>query len=183
MELRRKLSGYHAMAREKILEDIRIQIGISEDWRAEYSQNEPLRRRFFMLNREQLREVADAGIEIGAHTLSHPVLSQMPRELALEEILASRCRLEQALGRTVWALAYPFGNGESVGIRETGLAARAGFSCAFMNVADGAPNLFSFPRIHVSSEMTVPEFEAHISGLHQSIRKRFLAAPAAQPVA
>jgi peptidoglycan/xylan/chitin deacetylase (PgdA/CDA1 family) len=182
LELRRQLSAFDTCTRLSILRDMRIQLGIAEDWRSEYSQNEPLRRRFFMLDRDQLHQLADAGITIGAHTMSHPMLSQMPEDLAFRETAESRRQLEKELGREVWALAYPFGNGEAVSAREADLARRAGFSCAFMNVENTpAANTFALPRIHVSADMGVSEFEAHVSGFYRSLRARTLRVAAGNP--
>jgi hypothetical protein len=42
-----------------------------------------------------------------------------------------------------------------------------------------AENKFAFPRVHVSLNTTVAELDAHLSGLHQSIRGRFAAAGSA----
>ena len=82
-------------------------------------------------------------------------------------------RLESALGKEVWALAYPFGNVEAVSRREPELAARAGFKCAFMNVEDGAADAwFAFPRIHVSCATTLAELEAHVSGFYRLMREK-----------
>lgn len=175
LELRRRLSAFDLHRRMEILEDMRIQIGISADWQAEYSQNESLRRRFFMLNREQLQVLANAGIVIGAHTLSHPMLSQMTDDLALREISESRSKIEEAIGTKVWALAYPFGNDEAVRPREAMLARRAGFECAFLNVEAGSGDKFMLPRIHVSADMTLAELEAHVSGFYRAVRGKALA--------
>jgi peptidoglycan/xylan/chitin deacetylase (PgdA/CDA1 family) len=178
-EMIRRLSAFDAGRRNQILEDMRTQLGISEDFESEYSQNQANRRRFFMLNLAELRELADAGMTIGAHTLSHPMLSQMPEDLALQEISQSRAGLEAALGKPVWALAYPFGNSEAVSAREPELAKRAGFRCAFMNVEDATSNsnkdrALAFPRIHVSSTTTPAELEAHVSGFYRAVREKYL---------
>lgn len=167
----RVLSRFEAQQREQLLCEIRTQLGISETWDSEYSQTESLRRRFFMLNASQSRELARAGVTIGAHTLSHPMLSQMPDQLAHEEMVESRVRLENATGEPVWALAYPFGDVESVGVREPELARRAGFQCAFINTeSEMADGCFAVPRIHVSSRTSVTELEAYVSGFYRSLR-------------
>jgi peptidoglycan/xylan/chitin deacetylase (PgdA/CDA1 family) len=178
-EMIRRLSAFEAGARNHMLGDMRTQLGISEDFESEYSQNQANRRRFFMLNVAELRELADAGMTIGTHTLSHPMLSQMPENLALQEISQSRAGLEAALGKLVWALAYPFGNAEAVSAREPELAERAGFRCAFMNVEDATKNsnkdmALAFPRIHVSSTTTPAELEAHVSGFYRAVREKYL---------
>ena len=75
------------------------------------------------------------------------------------------------------ALAYPFGDPASVTGREQEMAERAGFSCAFLNVGGGfgAPMpRYALPRVHVTGEMNLGEFEAHVSGFYRSLRERFL---------
>jgi peptidoglycan/xylan/chitin deacetylase (PgdA/CDA1 family) len=130
-----------------------------------------------MLSLAEVKRLAAEGMSIGAHTLSHPVLSQLPPGVAWREISESRIGLEKALGRPIWALAYPFGDVGSVTRREMGMAERAGFTCAFMNVGGGlgAPTVrFALPRVHVTASMSLAEFEAHISGFYRSVRQRFL---------
>ena len=69
---------------------------------------DPLRRRFLMLNAVGIAGAGGGGHGVGAHTLTHPVLSQLSPEAAWAEISESRCKLEQVIGKPVWALAYPF---------------------------------------------------------------------------
>jgi len=168
-----KLSRLDASSRNQLLKDLRTQISISENWESKYSHNAPLRRIFCMLNATELRKLVEAGVSIGAHTMSHPMLSKMPADLAFEEIAQSRMCLEQALGIEVWALSFPFGNSEAVSARESDLARQAGFKFAFMNVENASSgDYFSFPRVHVSAGMSLAEFEAHVSGFYRSIRHR-----------
>lgn len=168
------LSSFPAAVRESALEDVRTQLGISETWESSYSQEEPLRRRFFMMNVHDMKELSQAGVAIGAHTLSHPMLSRMAEKAAYSEMKESRSELERALGRPVWALAYPFGNRGAVSDREPELAARAGFKCAFTNMEiNWSGDGFLFPRVHVSNGTQVHELEARIAGLHHALRMRF----------
>jgi peptidoglycan/xylan/chitin deacetylase (PgdA/CDA1 family) len=175
-ELVKKLSQFDQMNRTEILGRIREQLGISPDWISKYIDEPILARRFLMLNVLELRQLADAGMCIGAHTLSHPVLAQAPEELAWSEIFESRSNLETALGRMIWALAYPFGDAASVTQREREMAERAGFKCAFLNFGGGlgtAKPQFGLPRVHVTANMSIAEFEAQVSGFHQSLRQLF----------
>lgn len=58
----------------------------------------------------QVGEVRDAGMPIEAHTRSHPFLTRIADDAALEdEILGGKRMLEQKLGVTVRYFAYPFG--------------------------------------------------------------------------
>ena len=56
------------------------------------------------------------------------------------------------------------------------MAEQAGFACAFLNVGGGFGSeiaRFALPRVHVTGEMSVAEFEAHLSGFYASLRRRF----------
>jgi peptidoglycan/xylan/chitin deacetylase (PgdA/CDA1 family) len=153
-----------------------MQLGLSERWDAEYHEDPVLSRRFSVLNQSELRQLAGAGMCIGAHTLSHPMLSQSLQNEAWREISESKRNLERALGREIWALAYPFGDSSSVTSREVQMAKQSGFKSAFLNVGGGfgteTPK-FALPRVHITAKMSLVEFEAHISGFHRSLRKMF----------
>jgi len=171
----KKLSQYDQPEREKFIETSRVQFGLPDEWNADQTNDEAQRRRFSLLNRSQLRQLVDQGMSIGSHTLNHPMLSQQTSELAWKEISESRSLLESAIGKPVWALAYPFGDPASVTAREMQMAEQAGFECAFMNVGGGfGPALprFGLPRVHVTSGMSLPEFEAHVSGFYSTLRTR-----------
>src|ERR1700722_2067292 len=117
---------------------------------------------------------------IGAHTLTHPVLSQLPPELAWSEIAESRARLESALGREVWAFAYPFGDAGSVTPRVVAMTKQAGFDAAFMNMGGGLGSslpLHAIPRVHVNAGMSLSEFEAHVSGFYETLQRRVRGSP------
>jgi peptidoglycan/xylan/chitin deacetylase (PgdA/CDA1 family) len=135
------------------------------------------RMRFALMTKADLQELTESGMSIGAHTVSHPLLSKQNSVLAEYEIGESRRVLEDALGVPIWCMAYPFGHSGSATQREFDLAKSAGYECAFRNV--GGPvaagsQLFALPRIHVTPEMRLSELEAHVSGFHwklsQSVR-------------
>jgi peptidoglycan/xylan/chitin deacetylase (PgdA/CDA1 family) len=131
-------------------------------------------KRWRLLNISELRRLADAGMSIGAHTISHPILSLCSEEEARREIQESKTLLERALGRTAWAFAYPFGNPATMGEREVSLATDAGFACGFLNVEhwhDLQWGPLALPRTHVSMNTTLPEFAAHLSGLHARLQR------------
>jgi peptidoglycan/xylan/chitin deacetylase (PgdA/CDA1 family) len=62
-----------------------------------------------MMTSEQVRALRAAGMEIGAHTMSHPILADIPLAQARHEMAASRARLEQITGAPVRLFAYPNG--------------------------------------------------------------------------
>ena len=106
-----------------------------------------------------------------------PPAARVKVTASLATIEKAKEDLEQALGKSVWALAYPFGGPESVTKRELEMAERAGYQCAFLNFGGGfgaeTPR-FAWPRVHVTSEMSLAEFETHVSGFYRWIRKRLL---------
>jgi peptidoglycan/xylan/chitin deacetylase (PgdA/CDA1 family) len=67
---------------------------------------------------------------IGAHTMNHLLLKELPIEIAKEEIYSGRSRLEEKLGVKVHHFAYPFGGKAAAGFREFQLVREAGFKSA-----------------------------------------------------
>jgi peptidoglycan/xylan/chitin deacetylase (PgdA/CDA1 family) len=57
----------------------------------------------------EVREMDQAGLEIGAHTLTHPDLTRLTATQIASEVLESRARIEDRLGVPVSSFAYPFG--------------------------------------------------------------------------
>ena len=133
------------------------------------------RRHFSLLTQAELQQLVAAGMTIGAHTLTHPILTQLSPELAWAEIVESRARLESVIGKPIWAFAYPFGDETSVSPRVIAMVKQACFDAAFVNTGGGlGADLppFAIPRVHVNAGMRLAEFEAHISGFHESLRRR-----------
>lgn len=62
-----------------------------------------------MLTWRQVQEAASAGIEIGAHSHSHPELDQISDRALEWELRSSKELLEDRLARLVPTVAYPFG--------------------------------------------------------------------------
>ncbi len=176
LSLVRNLSKIDAAARRRFLDDAAAKLGMPRSWAMRYFEDSLLRNRFQLLRSQELKQLAGAGMTIGAHTLSHPVLAEQSVDLARAEISKCRDALEQGLGREVWAVAYPFGDPASVGAREFQLAEEAGYECGFVNVGgtlDPLSARFALPRAHVSAEMSLSVYEAYISGFHDAIRSRF----------
>jgi peptidoglycan/xylan/chitin deacetylase (PgdA/CDA1 family) len=131
-------------------------------------------QRFALMTSRELRELAAAGMTIGAHTMSHPMLSQAPAELAHSEIAESRRSLEAALQRRVWAFAYPFGDAQSVTPQVLAMPEAAGYHAAFLNYGGGLGTelpSFALPRIHVTADMSLAELEAHVSGFYMRLQR------------
>ena len=171
-QLVKRLSKCSSEVREHFLHDVRAQLEV--DLRPDLNASRPFCRRFRMMNIGELKQLASAGMTIGAHTLSHPVLSQAPAESAYQEIVQSRLKLESALGVPVWAFAYPFGDPQSVTTEVLEMPRTAGFSAAFLNTGGGlgaSLPKFALPRVHVTGDMNLGEFEAHVSGFYARLQR------------
>ncbi len=77
---------------------------------------------------EQLRAMAAAGIEIGAHSYTHPNLGRIadPSDLR-REVVAAGEELHSALGRPVRYFAFPFGQHANLNAAAFALARQAGY--------------------------------------------------------
>lgn len=130
--------------------------------------------RFEFLSTEQLRFLRENGVEIGAHTLTHPVLATAPAATSKAEITEGKRRLEQILGTSVRAFAYPFGaprldftEREIEYVRQSGLMVGFAGEGGLVRRSD---NPFSLPRVGIG-RMTRAQFAATITGTLDSIKK------------
>jgi peptidoglycan/xylan/chitin deacetylase (PgdA/CDA1 family) len=63
-----------------------------------------------ILSWEEVVEMSEEGIDFGAHTLTHPILTNMPLEQAKLEIVQSKKDIETKIGRQVNFFSYPNGS-------------------------------------------------------------------------
>ena len=62
-----------------------------------------------MMNEHQLVALAEEGVDIGAHTVDHPILTTLSADRQYEQMYNSKSRLESILGKKVSGFAYPNG--------------------------------------------------------------------------
>ena len=121
----------------------------------------PLDRKSY-LTWAQLQEMSAAGMDIQAHTLTHPHLRAIASLEAQTEISESKKILESKLKKPVVALSYPFGEYNASVIE---MLKRAGFESA-VTLAAGyrqrADELYTLHRIRVSYPDTLDEFAKHL---------------------
>jgi peptidoglycan/xylan/chitin deacetylase (PgdA/CDA1 family) len=175
LTLMRAMSRLDERVRRERMAAMAGELGLPADWKNRYVQDPVMRQRFCVMGVPELRQLVDAGMSVGAHSFSHPIPAEQADQAWREEMSSSRELLRQAIQQPVWAFAYPFGDAASVHERQYQIAEEEGFTCAFRNAGGPVQKLksrFDLPRIHVSSEMNGSEFEAHISGFHDALRKR-----------
>ncbi|MGA2619120.1 MAG: polysaccharide deacetylase family protein [Thermoguttaceae bacterium] len=106
---------------------------------------------------EQLRTMAAAGIEIGAHTYSHADLGRITDPQRLEfELVAAKADLEAALGRRVRYFAFPYGQHVNLSRQALELAGRAGYEAvcsAYGGYNFPGDDAFHLQRIPVDNTM------------------------------
>ncbi len=79
---------------------------------------------------DEIREMAGAGVEIGAHTYCHPDLGRLTDPARLQrEIVDVRWELSEALGREIRYFSFPFGQHANLSCQAFEIAARSGYEC------------------------------------------------------
>ena len=121
-----------------------------------------------MLSWNQIREVAAAGVEIGAHSHGHPQLDQISGSQLKDELTTPKELLEEGTGQPVPSVAYPFGY-SSAQVRQAVRAAGYGHACAVANATarPGADEL-AVPRLTVRASTRPQTFERVVRGGQES---------------
>lgn len=83
------------------------------------------------LSADKLREMSQAGVEIGSHGLWHVPLSFLTPKEAWEEVSVSKALLSDLLGEEVRAFSYPWGRAGDFGDEHVAMVAKAGYRIAF----------------------------------------------------
>lgn len=110
-----------------------------------------LRPSHAVMTPREVDEMVQGGlVDVGAHTVSHPDLTTLPRERQRQEIQDSKRELEAWIGRPVEGFAYPYGHHDQRAVEEVRTAG-FGFACAgeWQVVRPGCPP-FLLPRIDVA---------------------------------
>jgi peptidoglycan/xylan/chitin deacetylase (PgdA/CDA1 family) len=119
-----------------------------------------------MMNEREIREIAAAGFEIGAHTVTHPDLSQLDRESCLEEMLQSRLVLEEMTDGAVRTFAYPFCR---YGPAAVAAAREAGFSTAVTCEGRGGSDAYELERSLITGKDGLPIFLLKLTDWYQPL--------------
>ena len=103
-----------------------------------------------MMTAAQVRELAGSGMEVGAHTMTHPILRSIAVAEARREIDDSRHHLQSITGQTVDGFAYPNGRPQDdYTTRDRDLVEELGFQYALATVNGSATphsDRFQLPR-------------------------------------
>lgn len=106
---------------ESILTEIEAQLGVQAVSRETHR----------WMNVEELRAVSmTPGMDVGAHTLTHPFLATLPPEEQRKEIDGSRVHLERLLETPVSLFSYPYGGHDAFDAATTQLVRESGYTLA-----------------------------------------------------
>ena len=103
-----------------------------------------------MMTADQVRQLHANGMEVGGHTVTHPILSALDSARAAREIEDGKRRLEQITGGSVRVFAYPNGKpGRDYSREHVGMVRDLGFEAAVSTawgVGDAASDPYQLPR-------------------------------------
>jgi peptidoglycan/xylan/chitin deacetylase (PgdA/CDA1 family) len=103
-----------------------------------------------MMGPEQVRGLRALGMDVGAHTVSHPILTRLGPDAAREEIGASKEALQALLGERIELFAYPNGvPGQDYDRQHVEMVRRCGFAAAVSTAwgaASKSSDRFQLPR-------------------------------------
>jgi peptidoglycan/xylan/chitin deacetylase (PgdA/CDA1 family) len=98
-----------------------------------------------LMTENQLRAVADFGMEVGSHGVRHLSLTEASRQELQDELKHSRFMLEDIVQQEVKGFAYPYGN---AGLREIAEVNAAGYDYA-CHIRPGEPGRHALARTYV----------------------------------
>jgi peptidoglycan/xylan/chitin deacetylase (PgdA/CDA1 family) len=126
-----------------------------------------------ILDRGGVREIADAGVEIGAHTVDHVDLRTLPYADALDQLRRNKADLEDITGRPVRSLAYPYG---AFGPDTIRAAQEAGFDSAWGCSGPAPWRSHALPREPVFPSTSIRRLRLKAAGrygpMHRAARVR-----------
>ena len=126
-----------------------------------------------MMDWEQVREMQKSGIEFGAHTVHHPILTRIPVEQVQAEVIGSKSRIEGELREPVLGFAYP--NGQAADLNEgiEKIVADSGIRAAFTllngpsSQEEVKRNPFAIRRIFISHRHSLAEYAMILSPMNR----------------
>jgi peptidoglycan/xylan/chitin deacetylase (PgdA/CDA1 family) len=123
-----------------------------------------------ILSWDEVKEMSSDGIAFGAHTVNHPILTNVPLERAKWEIVQSKKDIEERLGQPVTAFAYPSGGHRDFNSQVANSVKEGGFLCAVTAIPHWIgpkANIYELGRIRASEDQN--QFKVLFSGLYSDL--------------
>jgi glycosyltransferase involved in cell wall biosynthesis len=102
-----------------------------------------------LVDTEGLRTLAAAGVAIGSHSRTHPLLSRLPPDELADEVEGSLTDLEEAGFRRPAFLAYPYGDHDAAVKKAVAGAGLRGAFTVTLGLARPGGDRYAIPRIEV----------------------------------
>jgi peptidoglycan/xylan/chitin deacetylase (PgdA/CDA1 family) len=134
---------------------------------------EPREEVHAFLSWDEVRTLKTRGFEIGSHTVTHPILTQLPPEDRRRELTDSKLQIEQQLGGSCKCFAYPNGGAADVSPAVVEEVRSAGYSFAFTvmgRLASLEDDALALDRVYIPAAVSAAEFLGRISGSHGALK-------------
>lgn len=115
-----------------------------------------------LMTRAQLRAWHDGGMEVGAHTRSHPRLTQIDDARLRAEIGGCKADLEDLLGAPVGQFCYPYGDMDDRVVAATREAGYTAATTTRRGRARAGMDAWRLPRVPVVRQHVLPQFAARV---------------------
>jgi peptidoglycan/xylan/chitin deacetylase (PgdA/CDA1 family)/glycosyltransferase involved in cell wall biosynthesis len=132
-------------------------IGARNDWADEGGGADGLAGRP-LLSAEQVRELQRDGVELGAHTRTHPNLLHADADELEAELAGCRDDLEQLLGEPVDMLAYPYGGFDGRVVGAAGATGYRGACTVESRLVRPGDDPLEIPRLEVRGNEPLRRF-------------------------
>lgn len=121
----------------------------------------------------------ERGWEIGSHTMTHPVLTNVDDAVLHDELTTSKLELERLTGTPCSAVSYPTGRCDA---RVVAAAAAAGYDAgaALEGGTDVPPGPLAWPRVGIRGDDSLGVFRVKCSRTVRRMRASWLRGPVAR---
>jgi peptidoglycan/xylan/chitin deacetylase (PgdA/CDA1 family) len=119
-----------------------------------------------IMNKYEIKELSDLGVEIASHTLKHTDLRNVNTETAKEELQLSKSILEEITNKEIVSFSFPYGsyNDDLISLA---------IDCGYDFVYTTQPEIISFPtkkkvfgRVSVEPDDSLLEFQLKVAGAY-----------------